>query len=113
MQSTTKAPACRSAKAGRLRNERRAVGAERKPIPKREIAARLEARFAVRLRSLMDERNVGIGDLMDKLHDQGSTVQRNAIHRWLRAETFPSIDDVQRVGRVFFPDDWRKILPLE
>lgn len=91
--------------------QRRRVTAERKTFTKDELRRNIDARFAVKLRNLMDERRWEVGDLHDRLTKMGATVSKPAIHKWLRADSRPSWEDMHRLGKIFFPADWRLIFP--
>lgn len=91
--------------------QRRRVTAERKQFTKDELRQHIHARFAVKLRALMDERRWEVSDLHDRLTAMGAVLGKPAIHKWLRAENRPSWEDMQRLGKIFFPENWRLIFP--
>ena len=87
------------------------------PVDRKVLSAKEKrtpaGKFAIRLQSLLDERGWTVPQLEERSGIAGPTLRR-----WLRAEGFPKVVEMPRLGEALntpshpFPD-WRMILPAD
>jgi hypothetical protein len=71
----------------------------------------LPARFALRLRELMERRGWNSRDVADLVTREGVPVMDRAVDAWLAGRRLPKLKDLERIGTALGLADYRDLLP--
>ena len=71
-----------------------------------------EIRFALRLRHLLDEHEMGPSEFVERLRGVGVEVTVEAVKKWLSGDRLPYPGDVEKIGKVLGLKDYREVWPL-
>jgi len=68
-------------------------------------------RFAIHLRKLLDDRDIGPADFRDKLQSAGLHVSIESVTKWLNGSRIPRPQDAPTIGRILALKDYRHLWP--
>ncbi len=81
----------------------------RKPLDPR--SPKLEVRFAIQLRALVDKRGWGPTEFHQRVQGCGVDVTIEAVKKWLNGGAVPRSQDLEKIAPLFGMADYRKLLP--
>lgn len=91
------------------KRKRARVAAPRKKIDPR--TKKLQQRFGLHLRELMDKKGLSAGDLHRFLEAEEIEISVSAVTKWMRGEGFPNVLTLAVIAQALGVSDYRKVLP--
>lgn len=86
-------------------------GARMAASPRKRLRKGPKTAFALHLRALLDAKGWQVHQLHEAIGKQGVDVDKPAIQKWLRGETWPKPSDLVAIGQALGLPDPRHILP--
>lgn len=68
-------------------------------------------RFALHMRTLVDERGLSTVEFLSAVQREGLDVSPSTVKKWIAGERLPRIEDLRIIGRVLKLKDYRHALP--
>ena len=82
--------------------------------PRKNLSPRsndFRIRFAIRLRALVDEQDIGPTEFAERLQAAGLHVSLFTVKKWLNGSRIPSMSHAQPIGDALKLKDYRLVLP--
>ncbi len=84
------------------------------PRPRKHLdpkSRKFEVRFAIRLRKMLDDRNMTPADFVDRLNRAGLDVSFETVKKWMSADRLPRPQDAEAIGKALSLKDYREAWP--